>query len=165
MVLIMIACIGWVTNHFVSLRFPNQSDISAAVGCVICSFPTSCSLNVPCFMSQSLCGWVCVQHVWTVLQRKCICCHGMHPHHSLSAQANRNASDYWHTLSSSLWPGQWWLAEFCLRSDCRLFIVLSERVSNCVAANFGRSWVDGWTGNFACRCTSRAEPEEGRRSV
>lgn len=29
---ILIAGIGWITNHFVSLNFPNQSDISAAVG-------------------------------------------------------------------------------------------------------------------------------------
>ncbi|KAI9461872.1 hypothetical protein F5148DRAFT_1276653 [Russula earlei] len=31
-VLVAISCVGWVTNHFVSTRFPNQSDISAAVG-------------------------------------------------------------------------------------------------------------------------------------
>ncbi|KAH9971269.1 hypothetical protein BJV74DRAFT_889383 [Russula compacta] len=31
-ILVAISCIGWVTNHFVSTRFPNQSDISAAVG-------------------------------------------------------------------------------------------------------------------------------------
>ncbi|KAJ7751699.1 hypothetical protein B0H16DRAFT_1548054 [Mycena metata] len=29
--LIVIACIGWVTNHFVGIKFPNQSDIRAAV--------------------------------------------------------------------------------------------------------------------------------------
>jgi len=31
-ILVTISCVGWVTNHFVSTRFPNQSDISAAVG-------------------------------------------------------------------------------------------------------------------------------------
>lgn len=31
-VLVAIACIGWVTNHFVGAKFPNQSEISAAVG-------------------------------------------------------------------------------------------------------------------------------------
>ncbi|KAH9021301.1 hypothetical protein EDB85DRAFT_2189706 [Lactarius pseudohatsudake] len=31
-VLVAISCVGWVTNHFVSTRFPGQSDISAAVG-------------------------------------------------------------------------------------------------------------------------------------
>ncbi|KAG1824853.1 DUF1212-domain-containing protein, partial [Suillus subaureus] len=30
--LVAISCIGWVTNHFVGVKFPNQSDISAAVG-------------------------------------------------------------------------------------------------------------------------------------
>lgn len=30
--LVAISCIGWVTNHFVGLKFPNQSDISSAVG-------------------------------------------------------------------------------------------------------------------------------------
>ncbi|KAJ7715205.1 DUF1212-domain-containing protein [Mycena metata] len=30
--IITIASIGWVTNHFVGIKFPNQSDISAAVG-------------------------------------------------------------------------------------------------------------------------------------
>ncbi|KAJ7024858.1 hypothetical protein C8F04DRAFT_150859, partial [Mycena alexandri] len=30
--LIVIACIGWVTNHFAGIKFPSQSDISAAVG-------------------------------------------------------------------------------------------------------------------------------------
>ncbi|KAG1849549.1 hypothetical protein C8R48DRAFT_641199 [Suillus tomentosus] len=30
--LVVISCIGWVTNHFVGTKFPNQSDISAAVG-------------------------------------------------------------------------------------------------------------------------------------
>lgn len=30
--LVAISCIGWVTNHFVGIKFPNQSDISAAVG-------------------------------------------------------------------------------------------------------------------------------------
>jgi len=29
---VAIACIGWVTNHFVGAKFPNQSEISAAVG-------------------------------------------------------------------------------------------------------------------------------------
>ncbi|KAH9971879.1 hypothetical protein BGW80DRAFT_1318981 [Lactifluus volemus] len=31
-VLLAISCVGWVTNHFVGTKFPNQSDISAAVG-------------------------------------------------------------------------------------------------------------------------------------
>ncbi|KAH9058082.1 hypothetical protein EDB87DRAFT_1685728 [Lactarius vividus] len=31
-VLVAISCVGWVTNHFVSTRFPGQSDITAAVG-------------------------------------------------------------------------------------------------------------------------------------
>ncbi|KAI0064971.1 DUF1212-domain-containing protein [Artomyces pyxidatus] len=31
-ILILISCIGWVTNHFTGTKFPNQSDISAAVG-------------------------------------------------------------------------------------------------------------------------------------
>ena len=30
-----ISCVGWVTNHFVSTRFPGQSDVTAAVGCVL----------------------------------------------------------------------------------------------------------------------------------
>ncbi|KAI0280636.1 hypothetical protein BGY98DRAFT_1088820 [Russula aff. rugulosa BPL654] len=34
-VLVAIACVGWVTNHFVGTRFPNQSEISAAVGSCI----------------------------------------------------------------------------------------------------------------------------------
>jgi len=29
---VTISCVGWVTNHFVGKKFPNQSDISAAVG-------------------------------------------------------------------------------------------------------------------------------------
>jgi len=36
--LIAIASIGWVTNHFVSIKFPNQSDISAAVGAFAVGF-------------------------------------------------------------------------------------------------------------------------------
>ncbi|KAJ7100584.1 hypothetical protein C8R43DRAFT_247729 [Mycena crocata] len=32
LLLIGIACIGWVTNHFTGTKFPNQSDINAAVG-------------------------------------------------------------------------------------------------------------------------------------
>jgi hypothetical protein len=30
--IIGISCVGWVTNHFTSVKFPNQSDITAAVG-------------------------------------------------------------------------------------------------------------------------------------
>jgi len=30
--LIVISSCGWVTNHFTSTKFPNQSDVSAAVG-------------------------------------------------------------------------------------------------------------------------------------
>ncbi|KAG2360229.1 hypothetical protein BDR07DRAFT_1413072 [Suillus spraguei] len=30
--LVAISCIGWVTNHFVGTKFPNQSDMSAAAG-------------------------------------------------------------------------------------------------------------------------------------
>ncbi|KAI0287073.1 hypothetical protein BC826DRAFT_74601 [Russula brevipes] len=37
-ILVAISCLGWVTNHFVSIKFPNQSDISAAVGYVYRSF-------------------------------------------------------------------------------------------------------------------------------
>ncbi|KAF8553122.1 DUF1212-domain-containing protein [Imleria badia] len=36
--LIAISSIGWVTNHFVSTKFPNQSDISAAVGAFAVGF-------------------------------------------------------------------------------------------------------------------------------
>ncbi|KAH0835484.1 hypothetical protein J3R83DRAFT_9150 [Lanmaoa asiatica] len=36
--LIAIASIGWVTNHFVGTKFPNQSDISAAVGAFAVGF-------------------------------------------------------------------------------------------------------------------------------
>ena len=32
LILIMISCIGWVANHFTSLKFVSQNDISAAVG-------------------------------------------------------------------------------------------------------------------------------------
>jgi len=32
LLLVAISSIGWVTNHFTSTKFPNQSDISAAVG-------------------------------------------------------------------------------------------------------------------------------------
>ncbi|KAJ7687847.1 hypothetical protein B0H17DRAFT_939050 [Mycena rosella] len=32
LLLISISSIGWVTNHFTGIKFPNQSDISAAVG-------------------------------------------------------------------------------------------------------------------------------------
>ncbi|KAI0247757.1 hypothetical protein BJV78DRAFT_1243036 [Lactifluus subvellereus] len=31
-VLVAISCVGWVTNHFVGTKFPNQSDINAAIG-------------------------------------------------------------------------------------------------------------------------------------
>jgi hypothetical protein len=33
-ILVAISCLGWVINHFVGTKFPNQSDISAAVGWV-----------------------------------------------------------------------------------------------------------------------------------
>ncbi|KAH7910076.1 DUF1212-domain-containing protein [Hygrophoropsis aurantiaca] len=36
--LVVISCIGWVTNHFTSIKFPNQSDISAAVGAFAVGF-------------------------------------------------------------------------------------------------------------------------------
>jgi uncharacterized membrane protein YjjB (DUF3815 family) len=32
LILIVISCIGWVANHFTSLKFVSQNDISAAVG-------------------------------------------------------------------------------------------------------------------------------------
>jgi uncharacterized membrane protein YjjB (DUF3815 family) len=32
--LVAISCVGWVTNHYVTTAFPNQNDVSAAVGCV-----------------------------------------------------------------------------------------------------------------------------------
>ncbi|KAG2129605.1 hypothetical protein DEU56DRAFT_816968 [Suillus clintonianus] len=38
LLLVAISCIGWVTNHFVSTKFPNQSDISAAVGAFAVGF-------------------------------------------------------------------------------------------------------------------------------
>ncbi|KAF9233444.1 hypothetical protein BU15DRAFT_53866 [Melanogaster broomeanus] len=38
LLLIGIASVGWVTNHFVSVKFPNQSDISAAVGAFAVGF-------------------------------------------------------------------------------------------------------------------------------
>ncbi|KAH9847729.1 DUF1212-domain-containing protein [Lenzites betulinus] len=36
--LVVISCIGWVTNHFTGTRFPNQSDISAAAGALAVGF-------------------------------------------------------------------------------------------------------------------------------
>ncbi|EGN92570.1 hypothetical protein SERLA73DRAFT_65511, partial [Serpula lacrymans var. lacrymans S7.3] len=36
--LIAVSCIGWVTNHFASTKFPSQSDISAAVGAFAVGF-------------------------------------------------------------------------------------------------------------------------------
>lgn len=38
LLLIAISCVGWVTNHFVGLKFPNQNDISAAVGAFAVGF-------------------------------------------------------------------------------------------------------------------------------
>ncbi|KAI6144460.1 hypothetical protein BKA82DRAFT_4178224 [Pisolithus tinctorius] len=38
LVSIIISCMGWVTNHFTSLKFPNQGDISAAVGAFVVGF-------------------------------------------------------------------------------------------------------------------------------
>ncbi|KAG0708901.1 hypothetical protein DFH29DRAFT_889625 [Suillus ampliporus] len=38
LLLVAISCIGWVTNHFVGTKFPNQSDISAAVGAFAVGF-------------------------------------------------------------------------------------------------------------------------------
>ncbi|KAF9810817.1 hypothetical protein IEO21_06797 [Rhodonia placenta] len=32
LLLVIISCVGWVCNHFTGTKFPNQSDISAAVG-------------------------------------------------------------------------------------------------------------------------------------
>ncbi|KAI0942559.1 hypothetical protein AcW1_003155 [Taiwanofungus camphoratus] len=36
--LVIISSIGWVTNHFTGIKFPNQSDISAAVGALAVGF-------------------------------------------------------------------------------------------------------------------------------
>ncbi|KAJ7902409.1 hypothetical protein B0H13DRAFT_2335571 [Mycena leptocephala] len=36
--IIGISCVGWVTNHFTSVKFPNQSDITAAVGAFAVGF-------------------------------------------------------------------------------------------------------------------------------
>ncbi|EPQ52989.1 DUF1212-domain-containing protein [Gloeophyllum trabeum ATCC 11539] len=36
--LVAISCCGWVTNHFTGTKFPNQSDISAAVGAFAVGF-------------------------------------------------------------------------------------------------------------------------------
>ncbi|KAH7919249.1 DUF1212-domain-containing protein [Leucogyrophana mollusca] len=38
LLLVVISSIGWVTNHFTSIKFPNQSDISAAVGAFAVGF-------------------------------------------------------------------------------------------------------------------------------
>ncbi|KAI6135884.1 hypothetical protein EDD17DRAFT_1680914 [Pisolithus thermaeus] len=35
---IVVSSMGWVTNHFTSLKFPNQGDISAAVGAFVVGF-------------------------------------------------------------------------------------------------------------------------------
>lgn len=35
---IVVASMGWVTNHFTSIKFPNQGDISAAVGAFVVGF-------------------------------------------------------------------------------------------------------------------------------
>ncbi|KZV65985.1 DUF1212-domain-containing protein [Peniophora sp. CONT] len=36
--LVVLACIGWVTNHYVTTAFPNQNDISSAVGAFAVGF-------------------------------------------------------------------------------------------------------------------------------
>jgi uncharacterized membrane protein YjjB (DUF3815 family) len=43
---VAIACVGWVTNHFVGSKFPNQSEISAAVGSVLLTSPISHCLTI-----------------------------------------------------------------------------------------------------------------------
>jgi uncharacterized membrane protein YjjB (DUF3815 family) len=43
---VAIACVGWVTNHFVGTKFPNQSEISAAVGSVLLTFPVPRCLTI-----------------------------------------------------------------------------------------------------------------------
>lgn len=36
--LVAISCLGWVSNHFTHTKFPNQSDVSAAVGALVVGF-------------------------------------------------------------------------------------------------------------------------------
>ncbi|KAI0753996.1 hypothetical protein C8Q80DRAFT_1216283 [Daedaleopsis nitida] len=36
--LVVISCIGWVTNHYTGIHFPNQNDVSAAVGALAVGF-------------------------------------------------------------------------------------------------------------------------------
>ncbi|KAI6103817.1 hypothetical protein EDD16DRAFT_1640690 [Pisolithus croceorrhizus] len=50
---IVVSSMGWVTNHFTSLKFPNQGDISAAVGAFVVGFITGILFQVPSGLGSS----------------------------------------------------------------------------------------------------------------
>lgn len=63
--LVTISCIGWVSNHFTGIKFPNQSDVSAAVGALAVGFVAN--LYARFFQKNAFVIMVCLSFYSVVL--------------------------------------------------------------------------------------------------
>ena len=70
-------------------------------------------------------------------------------------------TDHRHPLPGPFWSWQRRTAQLCIRSNLWVFGVVSERVPDGIAVDFGGDWAYSWAGNFVGGGASGAESEEG----
>lgn len=151
-ILVAISCVGWVTNHFVSTKFPNQSDISAAVGWV----PMDSSL----FWLQRLC---CAVHLPSVLLQTYtvdssgemplpswyVPCVLFHPYADKLTWTNLDHGCF---VSTAVWPRQWWPSTFCIPTNLWQLDFVLEWIPGRLAADLGIHWADRRARYLTCTC-------------
>lgn len=141
----LFSCCGWVVNHFTSTKFENQSDISAAVGCVLSCYPPS--IAHPSNFLQSLHSRPNIQSLRPFLPRQRLRRH-----------------DHRYPLPTPLRSRQRRSPHLRIPNYGRRIVFLLVWLPNCAAAHLRFNWVDGRFGDLVGLCAPyTVEKEAGWR--
>lgn len=139
----LFSCCGWVVNHFTSTKFENQSDISAAVGCVT---------------STSSLSFVACSHSTTIQ-----CFHSrlnLQPLRSFLPRQRLRRHDHWHSLPTSIRSRQRRSPYLRIPNYGWRILLLLIWLPNCAAAHLCVHWVDRGLRDLVGLCTSYTVEEE-----
>ena len=139
--LILLSCVGWASNHFTGLRFPGQSDISAAVGALAVGF------------LANLYGRFFNGNAFVIMVRPSLSFFGIRATRSLTSDARRCAHlDHGDPLPAAIGPRERRAVHVRVAAGggVELVDVVPVRVPDRAAARVGLDRAHGRAGDIDC---------------
>ena len=130
-----------MTNHFTGTKFPNQSDISSAVGAFAVGFVSN--LYGRFFEGNAFVVMVSILFPALLFFIFVLTC--------------ENPTDHRHPLPTPLGPRKRRLVQLCLGPGLWLECVVLERVRHGAAVDQYEYWIDGGSGHQFGGCTPDSE--------